>query len=338
MKLASLKDADPARGRDGRLVVVSNDLAWYADATHIAPTLQAALDDWDRLAPMLENLSTDLEHEMIPMRRFHEHDAASPLPRAYQWADGSAYVNHVALVRQARAAEMPDSFWHDPLMYQGGSDGFLGPRDPIPLSDESWGCDMEGEVVVVTGDVPMGASREEALAGVRLVGLTNDVSLRNLIPAELGKGFGFFQSKPASAFSPVFVTPESLGDWWQDGKLHRKLMVDLNGQPFGRAEAGEDMTFDFGTLIAHAAKTRKLGAGTIVGSGTVSNRGADGGPGKPIAEGGVGYSCLAEVRTIETIAGGAAVTPFLKKGDTVRIWAEDDRHRPIFGVIEQTVE
>ncbi|MBD8469292.1 fumarylacetoacetate hydrolase family protein [Sphingomonas sp. CFBP 8765] len=338
MKLASLKDADPARGRDGRLVVVSNDLAWYADATHIAPTLQAALDDWDRLAPMLENLSTDLEHEMIPMRRFHEHDAASPLPRAYQWADGSAYVNHVALVRQARAAEMPDSFWHDPLMYQGGSDGFLGPRDPIPLADESWGCDMEGEVVVVTGDVAMGASREEALAAVRLVGLTNDVSLRNLIPGELGKGFGFFQSKPASAFSPVFVTPESLGDWWQDGKLHRKLMVDLNGQPFGRAEAGEDMTFDFGTLIAHAAKTRKLGAGTIVGSGTVSNRGADGGPGKPIAEGGVGYSCLAEVRTIETIAGGAAVTPFLKKGDTVRIWAEDDRHRPIFGVIEQTVE
>ncbi len=338
MKLASLKDADPARGRDGRLVVVSNDLAWYADATHIAPTLQAALDDWDRLAPMLENLSTDLEHEMIPMRRFHEHDAASPLPRAYQWADGSAYVNHVALVRQARAAEMPDSFWHDPLMYQGGSDGFLGPRDPIPLSDESWGCDMEGEVVVVTGDVAMGASRDEALAAVWLVGLTNDVSLRNLIPAELGKGFGFFQSKPASAFSPVFVTPESLGDWWQDGKLHRKLMVDLNGQPFGRAEAGEDMTFDFGTLIAHAAKTRKLGAGTIVGSGTVSNRGADGGPGKPIAEGGVGYSCLAEVRTIETIAGGAAVTPFLKKGDTVRIWAEDDRHRPIFGVIEQTVE
>ncbi|MDY1009623.1 MULTISPECIES: fumarylacetoacetate hydrolase family protein [unclassified Sphingomonas] len=338
MKLASLKDADPARGRDGRLVVVSNDLAWYADATHIAPTLQAALDDWDRLAPALENLSTDLEHEMIPMRRFHEHDAASPLPRAYQWADGSAYVNHVALVRQARAAEMPDSFWHDPLMYQGGSDGFLGPRDPIPLSDESWGCDMEGEVVVVTGDVAMGASRDEALAAVRLVGLTNDVSLRNLIPGELGKGFGFFQSKPASAFSPVFVTPESLGDWWQDGKLHRKLMVDLNGQPFGRAEAGEHMTFDFGTLIAHAAKTRKLGAGTIVGSGTVSNRGADGGPGKPIADGGVGYSCLAEVRTIETIAGGAAVTPFLKKGDTVRIWAEDDRHRPIFGVIEQTVE
>ncbi|WP_277969028.1 fumarylacetoacetate hydrolase family protein [Sphingomonas echinoides] len=332
MKLASLKS-----GRDGALVVVSNDLAWYADASHIAPTLQAALDDWDRLAPDLENLSTDLEHEMIPMRRFHEHAAASPLPRAYQWADGSAYVNHVALVRQARSAEMPDSFWHDPLMYQGGSDGFLGPRDAIPLADESWGCDFEGEVVVVTGDVAQGATREEALASVRLVGLTNDVSLRNLIPGELGKGFGFFQSKPASAFSPVFVTPESLGDSWQDGKLHRTLMIDLNGQPFGRVAAGEDMTFDFGTLIAHAAKTRALGAGTIVGSGTVSNRDADGGPGKPIAAGGVGYACLAEVRTVETILEGAAKTPFLKAGDTVRIWAEDDKRHPIFGVIEQTV-
>jgi fumarylacetoacetate (FAA) hydrolase len=332
MKLASLTS-----GRDGKLVVVSNDLAWYADAAHIAPTLQAALDDWERLLPDLQNLSTDLEHEMIPMRRFHEHQAASPLPRAYQWADGSAYVNHVALVRQARAAELPDSFWHDPLMYQGGSDGFLGPRAPIPLADESWGCDFEGEVVVVTGDVPQGATREEALAAVRLVGLTNDVSLRNLIPGELAKGFGFFQSKPASAFSPVFVTPEALGNWWQDGKLHRTLMVDLNGRPFGRVAAAVDMTFDFGTLIAHAAKTRALGAGTIIGSGTVSNRDADGGPGKPIAEGGVGYACLAELRTVETILGGAAVTPFLKSGDTVRIWAEDDKHHPIFGVIEQTV-
>ncbi|WP_299106539.1 fumarylacetoacetate hydrolase family protein [uncultured Bradyrhizobium sp.] len=332
MKLASLTS-----GRDGKLVVVSNDLAWYADAAHIAPTLQAALDDWDRLLPDLQNLSTDLEHEMIPMRRFHEHQAASPLPRAYQWADGSAYVNHVALVRQARAGELPDSFWHDPLMYQGGSDGFLGPRAPIPLADESWGCDFEGEVVVVTGDVPQGASREAALAAVRLVGLTNDVSLRNLIPGELAKGFGFFQSKPASAFSPVFVTPDTLGEWWQDGKLHRTLMVDLNGKPFGRVACGVDMTFDFGTLIAHAAKTRALGAGTIVGSGTVSNRDADGGPGKPIAEGGVGYACLAEVRTVETILRGAAETPFLKAGDTVRIWVEDDKHHPIFGVIEQTV-
>jgi len=332
MKLASLK-----QGRDGKLVVVSTDLAWYADAGHIAPTLQAALDDWDNLSPRLENLSTDLDHEVIPRFRFHEREAAAPLPRAYQWADGSAYVNHVALVRQARGAEMPDTFWHDPLMYQGGSDGFLGARDPIPLADEAWGCDLEAEVVVVTGDVAQGASREEALAAVRLVGLTNDVSLRNLIPGELAKGFGFFQSKPASSFSPAFVTPDALGDWWNDGKLHRTLNVDLNDKPFGRAEAGEDMTFDFGTLIAHAAKTRKLGAGTIVGSGTVSNRDHDGGPGKPIAAGGVGYSCLAEVRTVETINGGAPVTPFLKKGDTVRIWAEDERHHPIFGTIEQVV-
>jgi fumarylacetoacetate (FAA) hydrolase len=332
MKLASLK-----HGRDGKLVVVSDDLAWCADASAIAPTLQAALDDWERVEGDLRNLATDLQHEAIPMMRFHERQAAAPLPRAYQWADGSAYVNHVALVRQARGAELPDSFWQDPLMYQGGSDGFLGPRDAIPLADEAWGCDLEAEVVVVTGDVAQGASRDEALAAVRLVGLTNDVSLRNLIPGELAKGFGFFQSKPASSFSPVFVTPDALGDWWRDGKLHRRLMVDLNGQPFGRAEAGEDMTFDFGTLIAHAAKTRRLGAGTIIGSGTVSNRDADGGPGKPIAEGGVGYSCLAEVRTVETILRGKAETPFLKAGDTVRIWAEDDRHHPIFGVIEQKV-
>ncbi len=332
MKLASLK-----HGRDGRLIVVSNDLAWCADARHIAPTLQAALDDWDRVEGDLRNLATDLEHAVIPRDRFHERDAAAPLPRAYQWADGSAYVNHVALVRQARGAELPDSFWHDPLMYQGGSDGFLGARDAIALADEGWGCDLEAEVVVVTGDVPPGASREDALAAIRLVGLTNDVSLRNLIPAELAKGFGFFQSKPASAFSPVFVTPDALGDWWRGGKLHRKLMVDLNGSPFGRAQAGEDMTFDFGALIAHAARTRALGAGTIIGSGTVSNRGGDGGPGKPVGQGGAGYSCIAELRTVEAIRDGAPATPFLKHGDTVRIWAEDDRHHPIFGVIEQTV-
>lgn len=332
MKLASLKS-----GRDGRLVVVSNDLAWYADASHIAPTLQAALDNWDRLSVDLRNLATDLEHEAIPRERFHEREAASPLPRAYQWADGSAYVNHVALVRKARNAEMPESFWHDPLMYQGGSDGFLGPRDPIPLADESWGCDMEAEVVVVTGDVPLGAGREQALAAIRLIGLTNDVSLRNLIPGELAKGFGFFQSKPASAMSPVFVTPESLGERWKDGKLHGALMVDLNGRPFGRADAGVDMTFDFGTLVAHAAKTRALGAGTIIGSGTVSNRDAAGGPGKPVALGGLGYSCIAEVRTVETIQSGKPETPFLKSGDSVRIWMEDERHHPIFGVIEQVV-
>lgn len=332
MKLASLKG-----GRDGRLIVVSDDLAYFAYAGHIATTLQDVLDNWDELAPRLELLATDLNHQVIPRERFHERDAASPLPRAYQWADGSAYVNHVALVRQARGAEMPESFWHDPLMYQGGSDAFLGPRDPIPLADESWGCDMEAEVVVVTGDVPQGVSRDEALSLIRLVGLTNDVSLRNLIPAELAKGFGFFQSKPASAFSPVFVTPDSLGDRWADGKLHGALCVDLNGAPLGRADAGVDMTFDFGQLIAHAAKSRSLGAGTIIGSGTVSNRGADGGPGKPISEGGLGYSCLAEVRTVETINSGSAKTPFMKAGDSVRIWMEDGKRHPIFGVIEQRV-
>ena len=332
MKLASLKS-----GRDGTLVVVSDDLAWYASASDIAPTLQAALDDWDIAAPRLVALATDLNHEVIPRERFHERDAASPLPRAYQWADGSAYVNHVALVRQARGAEMPASFWHDPLMYQGGSDAFLGPRDAIPLGDPAWGCDMEAEVVVVTGDVPMGVSAEEARGHIRLVGLTNDVSLRGLIPDELAKGFGFFQSKPSSAFSPVFVTPDALGARWDGGKLHGALCVDLNGAPLGRADAGVDMTFDFGQLIAHAAKTRRLGAGTIIGSGTVSNRGSDGGPGRPIAEGGLGYSCLAEVRTVETILTGAARTPFMQAGDTVRIWMDDDRHHSIFGAIEQTV-
>ena len=332
MKLASLNS-----GRDGQLVVVSDDLAWFAGASHICPTMQAALDDWDRIAPRLQALATDLAHHAIPQERFHEHDAASPLPRAYQWADGSAYVNHVALVRQARGAEMPDSYWHDPLMYQGGSDGFLGPRDAIPLGDPAWGCDMEAEVIVVTGDVPMGVSATDAVQYIRLVGLTNDVSLRGLIPDELAKGFGFFQSKPASAFSPVFVTPDALGDRWDGAKLHGALCVDLNGKPLGRADAGVDMTFDFGQLIAHAAKTRKLSAGTIIGSGTVSNRGADGGAGTAIADGGVGYSCLAELRTVETLVTGAAKTPFLQPGDTVRIWMEDSHHHPIFGVIEQDV-
>ncbi len=333
MKLASLK-----HGRDGRLVVVSQDLAWFTDAFLIAPTLQAALDDWDRCAPDLRALAESLEHGAVPRGRFHERDADAPLPRAYQWADGSAYVNHVQLVRQARGAEMPDSFWTDPLMYQGGSDGFLAPRDPIPLKDQAWGCDLEAEVVVVTGDVPKGASRDEALAAIRLVGLVNDVSLRNLIPAELAKGFGFVQSKPASALSPVFVTPDALGDRWQDGKLHGTLSVDLNGVPFGRADAGVDMTFDFGTLIAHLAKTRALGAGSILGSGTVSNRDARGGPGRPVAEGGLGYSCIAEVRTVETILRGQPVTPFLKPGDIVRIEMLDGKHHSIFGAIEQVVE
>ena len=233
MKLASLK-----QGRDGRLVVVSNDLAHFADATHIAPTLQAALDEWDRLEPLLRNLATDLDHGVIPRERFHEREAAAPLPRAYQWADGSAYVNHVALVRQARGAEMPDSFWHDPLMYQGGSDAFLGPRDDIPLADESWGCDLEAEVVVVTSDVPQGVSGEDALNLVRLVGITNDVSLRNLIPGELAKGFGFFQSKPASSFSPVFVTPDALGPRWSGGKLRGALEVEV------KQAAGQNVSAD----------------------------------------------------------------------------------------------
>ncbi|MBL8553341.1 MAG: fumarylacetoacetate hydrolase family protein, partial [Phenylobacterium sp.] len=312
------------------------DLAWYSPADRIALTLQAALDDWERCGPELRGLAESLEHGSVPKARFHEHDAMSPLPRAYQWADGSAYVNHVALVRQARAADMPESFWTDPLMYQGGSDGFLGPRDPIPLADEAWGCDMEGEIAVVTGDVPLGASRDEALEQIRLVMLCNDVSLRNLIPGELAKNFGFFQSKPASAFSPVAVTPDALPDF-RDGKLHGKLEVELNGKPLGEADAGVDMTFDFGTLIAHAARTRALSAGTIIGSGTVSNRDADGGPGKPIDQGGVGYSCLAEVRTVETILGGKPVTPFMKAGDVVRIQMVDARRHSIFGAIEQEV-
>ncbi|NNC72066.1 MAG: fumarylacetoacetate hydrolase family protein [Sphingomonadaceae bacterium] len=331
MKLGSLKG-----GRDGRLVVVSHDLAWCADAGHIAPTLQAALDDWETIAPSLENLATDLAHDVIPKERFHEREAASPLPRAYQWADGSAYVNHVVLVRKARGAEIPDSFWEDPLMYQGGSDGFIGPRDDIPLPDAEWGCDLEAEIVVVTGDVKQGASRDDALSGIRLIGLVNDVSLRNLIPGELGKGFGFVQSKPASAFSPVFVTPDELPNW-KDGKLHGPLMVDLNGKPFGRADAGEDMTFDFGTLVAHLAKTRALVAGSIIGSGTVSNRDEDGGPGKPIDQGGRGYSCLAEVRMVEKILDGEMKTPFLSPGDTVKIWMEDEHGHATFGTIEQEV-
>ena len=333
MKLASLK-----HGRDGRLVVVSDDLNWFTDAFLIAPTLQAALDDWERCEPQLRALAESLEHEAVPRGRFHERDAAAPLPRAYQWADGSAYVNHVALVRQARGAEMPESFWTDPLMYQGGSDSMLGARDAIPLKDEAWGCDLEAEIVVVTGDVPQGVTREEALKHIRLIGLVNDVSLRNLIPGELAKGFGFVQSKPASALSPVFVTPDALGDRWKDGKLHGELTVTLNDQPFGKADAGVDMTFDFGTLIAHLAKTRTLVAGSIIGSGTVSNRDADGGPGKPVSDGGLGYSCIAEVRTVETILRGKAETPFLKHGDTVRIEMLDEKHHSIFGTIEQAVE
>jgi fumarylacetoacetate (FAA) hydrolase len=332
VKLASLSG-----GRDGRLVVVSTDLAWYAEASHIAPTLQAALDDWERHEPVLRALATDLEHEAIPRERFHEREALAPLPRAYQWADGSAYVNHVELVRKARGAELPDSFWHDPLMYQGGSDDLRGARAPITLADEAWGCDMEAEICVVTADVTQGADAAAARDAILLVGLVNDVSLRNLIPDELAKGFGFVQSKPATHFSPVFVTPDELGEAWQGGRLHLPLRVDLNGAAFGRAEAGEECTFDFGTLIAHLARTRRIGAGSIIGSGTVSNRDPDGSPGRPCAAGGRGYSCIAEQRMVETIEQGAPVTPFLRHGDVVRIEMRDAHGHSIFGAIESEI-
>ena len=332
MKLASLSG-----GRDGRLVVVSTDLAWYAEASHIAPTLQAALDDWERHEPVLRALATDLEHEAIPRERFHEREALAPLPRAYQWADGSAYVNHVELVRKARGSELPDSFWHDPLMYQGGSDDLRGARAPITLADEAWGCDMEAEICVVTADVAQGADAAAARDAILLVGLVNDVSLRNLIPDELAKGFGFVQSKPATHFSPVFVTPDELGEAWQGGRLHLPLRVDLNGAAFGRAEAGEECTFDFGTLIAHLARTRRIGAGSIIGSGTVSNRDPDGSPGRPCAAGGRGYSCIAEQRMVETIEQGAPVTPFLRHGDVVRIEMRDAHGHSIFGAIESEI-
>jgi fumarylacetoacetate (FAA) hydrolase len=334
MKLATLKDGT----RDGKLVVVSCDLTRATEAFNIAPTLQKALDDWERLLPKLIDLAEGLEHGSVPSFRFHEHDCMSPLPRAYQWADGSAYVNHVELVRKARGAEMPESFWTDPLMYQGGSDSFLGPRDPIRMADEAWGIDMEAEVAVVTGDVPIGVTAQDARRLIRLVMLVNDVSLRSLIPAELSKGFGFFQSKPSSAFSPVAVTPDELGDAWDGGKVRLPLHVDLNGKPFGRADAGEDMTFDFGRLIAHAAKTRPLAAGSIIGSGTVSNKDADGGSGKPVDQGGRGYSCIAELRMIETIRSGQPSTPFLRFGDQLRIEMLDRNGRSIFGAIEQVVE
>ena len=332
MKLASLK-----HGRDGKLIVVSRDLSRYADASDIAPTLQAALDNWSAIEPRLQDLAAKIEAGDVGTQGFDQEACASPLPRAYQWADGSAYVNHVELVRKARGAEMPESFWTDPLMYQGGSDSFLGPHDPIVMpTDEGWGIDMEGEIAVIVDDTPMGISAADALEKIRLIMLVNDVSLRGLIPGELAKGFGFFQSKPSSAFSPCAVTPRELGDAWNDGKLSLPLQVDLNGTPFGRAEAGTDMTFDFGQLIAHAAKSRPLSAGAIIGSGTVSNK-LNGGPGKPVAEGGVGYSCIAEIRMIETIEHGEPKTPFMRFGDRVGIEVLDDAGQSIFGRIDQVV-
>lgn len=333
MKLASLHNGR----RDGALHVIDRNLT-RALPCQGYPTLQAALDHWPEAAVILQRLADELQDGRLEGTvPFEPQHCLSPLPRAYQWADGSAYVNHVALVRQARGAEMPASFWHDPLMYQGGSDGFLGPTDPIPLADPAWGCDFEGEIAVITDDVAMGTSPGEALARIRLIMLVNDVSLRHLIPGELAKGFGFFQSKPASAFSPVAVTPDELGDAWVGGRLALPLLSHLNGKLFGRPDAGTDMTFDFGTLIAHAARTRSLAAGTIIGSGTVSNRGADGGPGQPVAAGGLGYSCIAEQRMVEMITKGAALTPFLQKGDRVRIEMLDGNGRSIFGAIEQVV-
>jgi fumarylacetoacetate (FAA) hydrolase len=332
MKLASLK-----HGRDGRLVVVSDDLKWCVDASSVAPTLQSALDRWGACEHALRALADALNQGEGVRAPFDEAMTASPLPRAYQWADGSAYVNHVALVRQARGATMPERFWTDPLIYQGGSDSFLGPRDHIQLADEAWGCDLEGEVAVVVDDVKQGVTPEEARQHIKLVMLVNDVTLRNLVAGELEKGFGFFQSKPASAFSPVAVTPDTLGSAWRDAKLHLPLLTTLRGEAFGRSNAGVDMTFDFGTLIAHAAKTRDLCAGAIIGSGTVSNRGADGGPGMPIAHGGTGYSCIAEVRMIEVIRDGSAKTAFLRHGDRVTIEMLDEAGRSIFGRIDQTI-
>lgn len=332
MKLASLQ-----QGRDGQLVIVNSALSKMTSAQGIAPTLQYALDNWDTVSPQLQQRFEQLESGDIEGENFNQTQCASPLPRAFQWADGSAYVNHVELVRKARNAEMPQSFWTDPLMYQGGSDSFLGPREDIVMpQDEGFGIDFEAEVAVVTGDVPMGISAEDALQYVRLVMIVNDVSLRGLIPGELAKGFGFFQSKPSSAFSPVCTTPDALGDAWDAGKLKLPLVSHFNGEMFGKPDAGIDMTFDFGQLIAHAAKTRPLCAGTIIGSGTVSNK-LDGGPGKPVAEGGVGYSCIAEIRMIETIQDGKPSTRFMQFGDSVSIEMFDTTGQSIFGKIAQKV-
>jgi fumarylacetoacetate (FAA) hydrolase len=333
MKLATLKTGS----RDGTLVVVSRDLVTCQAVPDIAPTLQAALDDWARVAPQLRAVYEVLNAGTAPdAASFIEQECASPLPRAFQWADGSAYINHVELVRKARGATVPPSFYTDPLMYQGGSDSFAGPCDPIAVLSEDWGVDLEAEVAVVTGDVPMGATLEQAAAAVRLVMLVNDVSLRNLIPQELEKGFGFFQSKPASAFSPVAVTPDELGNAWHDSKLRLPLQVTLNGEPFGRPNAGDDMTFSFAQLIAHAAKTRELAAGSIIGSGTVSNKQGSL-HGSSIANGGVGYCCLAELRMYETIEQGAPTTPYLRFGDTVRIEMTGADGASIFGAIDQEV-
>ncbi len=323
MKLASLKEG----GRDGALVVVDRALARCVEAAPVAATLQAALETWPEAAPKLAEIADALEAGKVAAARpFDAGACAAPLPRSYQFADGSAYVHHMELVRKARGADMPESFWSDPLMYQGLSDSFLGPRDDIAVEDESWGIDFEGEIAVILDDVPMATPAEAAGAHIKLVMLLNDVSLRGLIPSELGKGFGFFHSKPASSFSPVAVTPDELGSAWDGGRLHLPLVCRINGDLIGRPNAGRDMTFDFPQLIAHAARTRRLSAGTIIGSGTVSNTDRT-----------VGSACLAEVRSIETLDHGAPRTPFLSFGDVVNIEMEDDSGATMFGAIEQKV-
>ena len=333
MKLATLDNGT----RDGELVVVSRDLARCVAVPEIARSLQAALDAWSAARLSLAAIADELDSKRMPgSMAFDPARAMAPLPRAYQWADGSAYVNHVELVRKARGAAMPPEFWSDPLMYQGASDHMLGACEDIVLADEAWGIDFEAEVAVITDDVPMGTTRAAAGEHIVLLMLVNDVSLRNLIPGELAKGFGFFQSKPASAFSPVAVTPDELGGAWRDGKVHLPLVSHLNGRLFGHPNAGVDMTFDFPTLIAHVARTRDLVAGSIVGSGTVSNK-ENGGPGRPASVGGIGYSCIAEQRTVETLLGGRPTTPFMSLGDRLRIEMLDDGGRSIFGAIHQQV-
>jgi len=323
MKLASLKEG----GRDGTLIVVDKDLKRGVRATGIAPTLQKAMDDWATVAPKLAELAERLrDDKAVGSFELDTTALAAPLPRAYQWADGSAYVVHVELVRKARGVEMPPSFWTDPLMYQGGSDGFTGCNDEIEMADEAWGIDFEGEIAVIVDDVPMGISAQAARKHIKLVTILNDVSLRNLIVGELAKGFGFFHGKPATAFAPVAVTPEELGTAWDGARLDRPLISRLNGTEFGHPNAATDLTFDFGQLIAHAARTRYLEAGTVVGSGTVANRDA-----------GVGCSCIAERRVRETIDGGKPVTQFMKFGDEVRIEMFDAEGRSIFGAIDQKV-
>jgi fumarylacetoacetate (FAA) hydrolase len=323
MKLASLRE-----GRDGKLVVVARDLSHCVPVPTVAPTLQAALDHWSKAAPKLAEIYARLnEGKAEGATLFDPKACMAPLPRAYQWADGSAYVTHVELVRKARGAEMPASFWTDPLMYQGGSDAFIGPMEPISMADEAWGIDFEAEIAVITDDVPMGISTEKAGSHIQLFMLVNDVSLRNLIPNELAKGFGFFQSKPSSSFSPVAVTPDEFGVAWRDGKVHLPLKVMLNGEVFGAPEAGEDMTFSFPQLIAHAAKTRPLGGGCIIGSGTVSNKGHT-----------RGSCCIAERRMLEQLADGKPRTSFMKFGDHVRIEMRDTEGHSIFGAIDQKVE